>query len=495
MAHELVRTLQQSTGQPIIQRFAFCESGEDCPERDKGERDRARSGSMIVAKQAGSIKGLLVGNFAIGSDTVRKDLASNAEWMGFVADMATAPTAEWEILGFTDCHGSADLNKSLRQKRAEAVHNALPTQARGKVSGFKGAPLPECIAANDSEQGRARNRSALIWTVHVPGPAKAPTLSTAQGPFDREKCPRPTSFADPAQVAPWLFCTTHCDYVNYMYRAVANMKQVATPYAPGLADFYSTMLKEVVKAGQDRWPTRTTPQSYTLSNLAVRVSSTTTLTVSSITLNLVQSGNINGSYSGGVLTLNEYSSAAATAISSGDPKEIERVMYAEGLHFLSGEVSVANRQARRQTPRGALVQEEFDYELTNMYRAQFEAAVEPFWKDVLSTKSQIPIPRENFSKKLSASIGIHWLRASNEIIDRVEEAVYLGQRAGKGFSMADLTGLPNRWLFTAAYWNPVLVSVSDMQAYIDSKRTEINAKVVPVIQDVQKAYFRARSGS
>jgi len=492
LAHELTHTIQQSRRPGTIQRFDFCDTSDQCSARETGEKERSISNPMVVERLSGSIEGLLVGNFAIGSASIKKDLKTNAEWKSFQTGIAAQPGSDWEVLGFSDCTGGAGINEPLREKRAQAVYNALPNDARGKVTNFKKAPLRECMASDKTEAGRSKNRSAIIWKVNAPTPAAPPALTTVTGPFDNTVCGTVTPGMPANERDKITACISHSKYVNVMNQSIANMKQVSTPYAPGLGDLYGGMLKKVVKDGQNNFPRPGSPKNYTQKNLNVRVSSATTLPVSSFTLTLEQEGTQqpNGSTSGNGITLNETSDAGIKATILGSQVEVERVMYHEGFHYLSGEVFMANRSARRQTPPGVIVRPELDYELVKTYEGKFEKTVTPYWEEALRTKSNVDpalVPQ-----KAKAQAGLHWIKSSNEILSRVEEAVYLAARDGRGFTNADLIALKQGWAFTAEYWNPVLITMRDMQDYIDANRARIESNLMPVILDIQKAYFRAR---
>jgi outer membrane protein OmpA-like peptidoglycan-associated protein len=73
--------------------------------------------------------------------------------------MQDVPTLKIEISGHTDNTGSASLNESLSQQRADAVVNYLKTKgvnaARMTAKGY-GSNVP--MASNQTEDGRQQNR-------------------------------------------------------------------------------------------------------------------------------------------------------------------------------------------------------------------------------------------------------------------------------------------------------------------------------------------------
>lgn len=492
IAHELAHSLQQRKIGRRIQRFAFTEPDSECPSRVSGEQPRAASGPMVVERQAGSIDGLLVGNFTIGSSAVKPGLAANALWKSFTAAMGAGTHSDWDILGYSDCLGGAKVNTPLRAQRAEAVYQALPANAKSKVNSRRGAPLQESMVSNADEAGRAKNRAALIWTTLVNKPASKPALAKVKDVFAVSKCGKVKPGMPAAQADAIRACLAHSSFVNAMNQAIANMRQVPTPYAAGLANVYAALLKQVIAAGQSSYPVSGSPKTYSVKNIKVRLSAKNTITVPSVSLKLTQQGTAaaNGSYLGGVIMLNETSTAAFSAMYMGKDSEVERVMYAEGFHFISGEVSSANRNARRKTPRGKLIREELDVELTRAYKNGFITTVQPYWEQVLRKYSTVA--PADISKKAAAQAGLHWFKVNNEITDRLEEALYLAGRAGNAFTGASLNGMQQGWAVNAAYWAPFLVSEKQMQTFINSKRVEIYDKIVPIVINIQKAYLRAR---
>ena len=490
LAHELVHSLQQTGMNNYLQRFAVCESQKGCPKRASGERSRAKRNPMTVEKVSNSIRGLVIGNFDIGSSSVKADLVGNAKWKTFLGKMGTSSNSIWEIVGFSDCRGSDSFNKSLRQRRAKVIHGAMPKGTRGQVEGFKGAPLRECMASNVDEPGRAKNRSALVYVVHIPAPTTTPSLTKASEPFDLDKCGRVKVGMAPGKADVIRACIAHSRYVNLMKQSIVIMKQVATPYAKGLADLYAVVLKRVVTDGQKSFPSPTSPKSYHFTSLKIAISSSTTLPVATFTLSLKQQGpqRENGAYTGGVLTLNETSGAALLQ----NQKDVERTMYHEGFHFISAKVTAANKAGRKKTPSGPTVHEELDSKLVKAYESDFKAAVIPFWKEALRTMSTV-IPAQ-IPKKAEAFASLQWwFKVSNEALCRVEEKIYLALRDGKGFTSADLKALPQDWLFTAGYWPSLTyIDTESMQAFLKAKRSELEKKVLPVVLDIQKAYLRAR---
>ena len=108
------------------------------------------------------VQGLLISNFNSGSADIKKDLTSNSKWAPFWGDMVINTNRRWRILGFSDCHGEANENRLLRWQRAIAINNLLPERARKQVDGFEAAPMKDCVDDDQTEEGRAFNRSVVI---------------------------------------------------------------------------------------------------------------------------------------------------------------------------------------------------------------------------------------------------------------------------------------------------------------------------------------------
>lgn len=145
-----------------IQRFAACGASKDCPARQHGELEKARSGPMKVNIIDSPFQGLLISNFDSGSAEVKKDLMSNSEWKTLSYRMSADVDRRWRILGFSDCHGVDRENELLRSKRAFAINNLLPRDAQKQVDGVEPAPLSVCVDDNKTENGRRNNRSVVI---------------------------------------------------------------------------------------------------------------------------------------------------------------------------------------------------------------------------------------------------------------------------------------------------------------------------------------------
>ena len=141
---------------------------EECPSRQKGERERARSGAMVFLPQltvpGTGEKGVLIANFDIGSSAVKPNLHSTIYWQQFLAQLKADQTT-WAVVGFADCAGKAGINEPLRAARAHSVAAVLPPELRRRISSVDGASIGDCLTGNDTAADRTLNRSvALLLT-------------------------------------------------------------------------------------------------------------------------------------------------------------------------------------------------------------------------------------------------------------------------------------------------------------------------------------------
>lgn len=151
---------RQAAGWSIIRRWLSCGTAEQCPSRDAGERSRAHVAQLRVGTLLATPTDVIVQPFDIGVSDA-SSLNHDPGWAPFWGSLVTQ-NHRWEILGFSDCEGRVELNTSLRWMRAMHVNNLLPALARAKIDRFVAAPLSDCVAANDTEEGRALNRSVVL---------------------------------------------------------------------------------------------------------------------------------------------------------------------------------------------------------------------------------------------------------------------------------------------------------------------------------------------
>jgi hypothetical protein len=159
------------SGATMLQRLVDCTparlSLRDCPPRDPGEVVRASSSPMASFSVISPDRGMVVVNFAVGSNTIKANLARDIYWQQFVAQMEQQSDLRWEILGLSDCQGNEGTNTRLRRQRAEAIFASLPPGAQRTVTSRDAAPVDECMTGNETEAARTMNRSVLIRRAEV----------------------------------------------------------------------------------------------------------------------------------------------------------------------------------------------------------------------------------------------------------------------------------------------------------------------------------------
>jgi hypothetical protein len=166
LAHELTHVVQQGAAGGAesgrVQRsFVSCGSRKDCRPRDADEVARSRSDPFLVGDVGGPVSGLLVANFGVNDSGLKARIASDPLFTGHIEMMKARDDLRWEVLGFSDCHGTPAQNTRLRKERSAFIALLLGP-ALGRVVRIDAAPLAECIASNTTGEGRAYNRSAFI---------------------------------------------------------------------------------------------------------------------------------------------------------------------------------------------------------------------------------------------------------------------------------------------------------------------------------------------
>jgi len=159
-------------GDRYVQRYANCfpprMSGLECPPRQKGEKETARTGQMAFLPQLDlpgtGEKGVLIANFDIGSAAIKSNLAQTIYWKQFL-NSAHTDQKKWRIEGFSDCQGKEKNNQSLRERRAKAVLALLPEPLRANITSAEGAVRGDCITENSNAPQRTLNRSVAILLV------------------------------------------------------------------------------------------------------------------------------------------------------------------------------------------------------------------------------------------------------------------------------------------------------------------------------------------
>ncbi len=157
-----------------------------CPPRERGEREVSAASAYRLEEWAPEKEWLLY-EFEVGSGDVQPakgDVRALAEAIersilnGRVFVVFPIEDKRLEVLGYTDCHGSDDINRKLRKSRAVNFCGAVKTGSEGDTMFFRnqlisceGAPLRTYVASNAKREGRSKNRSVLIRVVAPTGPS------------------------------------------------------------------------------------------------------------------------------------------------------------------------------------------------------------------------------------------------------------------------------------------------------------------------------------
>jgi hypothetical protein len=312
-------------------------------------------------------------------------------------------------------------------------------------------------------------------TLAVPGPSQAITVcGTWNTAPDRNK---------------HTACVSHVQFVEALTQSRDNIRAVNTPYSKAIADLYDTLLKPVTLA---QHPMPNQPLKFSYTNLSLALTPTVSVTLPSFDMVLEQdmsSTRANGSVLNNTLTLNEMPPLVVRP-----QLDIERTIYHEAVHFLAGEVANYNRTQQAAAAPGTTItplHSEFMSATYASFKKSFEGVVAPVFERALTTYATQLKPGE-IKTKAATYAGLMWLTRLDEIIVRVEEAVYLARRAGKGFDKADLDALTQPWLQTAQYWPTLEVGEADMQTHLNSETKYIDSSIVPVIRQVQTEFLRKR---
>ena len=325
-------------------------------------------------------------------------------------------------------------------------------------------------------------RQGMVYKPHT-----VPSLPAVKEAMSVAGCGTVTPGMDAAKAEVIRNCITHSRFVNIMNQSAANIAAVPSTYSEGIAALYRDALKQITSS--TAVPTDTAGVDYATTSTSVRVSSATTIPLTSFTVRLEHKGTgaPNGSWS--VLTnkleLNETSTAAIMQ----DQPDVERTMYHEMVHFLSDATTFA---AKNWKPGSPVIEEPaLMSSLTAGYKSSFVAAVKPFFTDMLSTVT-LSAKKAGFNADQLALI--QWLRVENEMISRVEEEIYLALRAGRGFGLSDMRALPQKWLTqTPAYWDSTgEFDETSLDAYLKKNVSRIEKDVLPVVQNAQERYMYYR---
>lgn len=137
-------------------RDGVADDKDKCPNTRLGEPVDA-TGCQIIVIEKGTK--LTLDGIVFKTGSAQIDAISAPALRGAADAILKAPTAEIEIAGFTDNKGKQPANKSLSQKRADAVKAyLLKLKVPAHQLSSKGYGALEPVADNTTEAGRAKNR-------------------------------------------------------------------------------------------------------------------------------------------------------------------------------------------------------------------------------------------------------------------------------------------------------------------------------------------------
>lgn len=153
--------------QPAIQKAAACPG-----KRDKGEVTLSQSPTGVLAADTsfdGTKETLMIQDFGIDQDAPPASMTQSDDWRRMMSMILGDPTVTVAVLGSSDCIGAEQNNHSLRDRRANAVIQAMPAEAQVKVNpvlrGWWGQLT--MLFPNDTAENRARNRNVRVVLIRM----------------------------------------------------------------------------------------------------------------------------------------------------------------------------------------------------------------------------------------------------------------------------------------------------------------------------------------
>jgi outer membrane protein OmpA-like peptidoglycan-associated protein len=137
------------------------------------------AGTTVSQQQDGAAKVSLSGDaaFAEGSDRLLPESSTSLDKI--VTYLKAHPAATVEARGYTDSKGSARLNRTLSQRRAQAVLNYLTQNGvpPNQVLPARGYGEDDPVADNQTVAGRAANRRVELY-LHPNASAAQPSAAS-----------------------------------------------------------------------------------------------------------------------------------------------------------------------------------------------------------------------------------------------------------------------------------------------------------------------------
>src|SRR6266511_3688099 len=143
-------------------------SAIQCPGYKRGEIEKSRSEQGILLADVIKLpRGLLIADFGAGLSNIKESARQDKllqDWLR--ASKSDLYSIFLRIYGYSDCVGKN--NVELRKKRAQQVNALLGKDLQSRVLFSGPAPVGEYVADNETREGRARNRGALIELSRLP---------------------------------------------------------------------------------------------------------------------------------------------------------------------------------------------------------------------------------------------------------------------------------------------------------------------------------------
>jgi outer membrane protein OmpA-like peptidoglycan-associated protein len=177
-----------------------------CPGYSLGEAEQSRGAGWLpepVVKV--SDRRWVVADFAVGSAGLPTSARADPRLHELYRLLHSRPDIKIDIVGYSDCVGTATANTAVRQARAQAVETWLGVTAPGRVTFCGMAALAEYLDGNAGPLDRARNRAVVIELRHPQGPADLTgrhSVVVVGAPGPDEARTHPFQFADAAARLP-----------------------------------------------------------------------------------------------------------------------------------------------------------------------------------------------------------------------------------------------------------------------------------------------------
>lgn len=384
---------------------------------------------------------------------------------------------------------------TLLQSGTESIHKELIEQYR-KANGLPPNGLDpvtgQQVGPTDSE---IRFGGLLeAWLRAKQSPGQTPPSTPAQSVRSVSAPAQPPTIVGPGTTnvvgacasAPDVgACRQHRTYVeNILPQAIANIRNVRSPYSAEIASLYAAALPAAQKAPAP------VPNGRSVDAPAGSVTVTlgaTTFTFSNFTVSLQQwNGGANGRALGmggpkAFVILNESSNDALTRNLAG----VEATIVHETMHIFMEIVEGLNRA--RTT--GAPVAPNLDRTSYATVKTSLESALLPFITQIRQLPSFTGSPARGTAQQDAAATADSFL---SETIARTEAAIFTKQRAGQAFVAADLrTGIAP-FFRTSDYWSPTPPVDQELKNFIQQNQAQIDAAIQPIIFQAGERYLNLR---